>query len=44
MQLEKPSSSHAEMRGAARPYNRRPREIGGRRAGGGWAGSSVEAE
>src|ERR1035441_5857741 len=27
-QLEKPSSSHAEMRGAAWPYNWRHREVG----------------
>jgi hypothetical protein len=33
MQLEKPSSSHAEMRGASRPYNRRHREVGFKASG-----------
>ena len=42
-QLEKPSSSRAETRGAGTPHNRRHREIGRRREGDGWAGSSVEA-
>ena len=34
-QLEKPSSPRREIGGAGKPYNRRPREIGGRREGGG---------
>jgi len=34
-QLEKPSSSHREISGADRSYNRRPREIDWRRDGDG---------
>jgi hypothetical protein len=43
-QLEKPSSSRREIGGAGKPYNRRHREVGGRREGLGGAQSSGEAE
>src|ERR1035438_9620558 len=43
-QLEKPSSSRREIGGAGKPYNRRHREIGGRREGLGRVRSSEEAE
>jgi hypothetical protein len=43
-QLEKPSSSRREIGGAGKPYNRRTREIGGRREGGGGTRNSGEAE
>jgi hypothetical protein len=43
-QLEKPSSSRREIDGAAKPYNRRTREVGGRREGDGGVRSSEEAE
>ena len=43
-QLEKPSSSRRESGGAGKPYNRKHREIGGRREGDGGACSSGEAE
>jgi hypothetical protein len=42
--LEKPSSPRCEIGGAGKPYNRRTREIGGRREGGGGTRSSDEAE
>src|ERR1039457_7687431 len=43
-QLEKPSSSRREIGGAGKPYNRRHREVGRRREGGGRACSSGEAK
>src|SRR2546427_8682038 len=41
-QLEKPSSSRREIGGAGKPYNRRHREVGGRREGLGRVRSSDE--
>jgi len=43
-QLEKPSSSRRESGGAGKPYNRKHREVGGRREGDGGACSSGDAE
>jgi hypothetical protein len=43
-QLEKPSSPRREIGGAGKPYNRKHREIGGRREGIGRVHSSDEAE
>jgi len=43
-QLEKPSSPRREIGGAGKPYNRKTREVGGRREGGGGTRSSGEAE
>src|SRR6516164_9088770 len=43
-QLEKPSSPRREIGGGRKPYNRRHREVGGRREGLGRVRSSEEPE